>query len=230
LTFSVFGVTPDGRVDNTNKATIEVVNVVDAHLSQVRVTGQRAQRLSGSVAVMSPTEIVSGRDKVLVPVIRNDVVYNAAWHPAIKRHVAVAGIIDLNGDPRNAMMDFIRLLEKQNMVVDSYIDLRSLEIRGKVTVQTDYLIIGSGSDVLADGGTKPDDQKKLNDKIEEMGKLARHNGVEVVNVKRFLDLVGYRLPTTTLGSLSGNYRYPGVGGGDAPADKKDDKPPVDPKP
>ncbi len=45
LTFSVYGVTPDGRVDTTSKATVEVVNVVEAHLSQVRITSQRAQKL-----------------------------------------------------------------------------------------------------------------------------------------------------------------------------------------
>ena len=58
--------------------------------------------------------------------------------------MAVAGIVDLNGEPRNAMADFVRFLEKQNMVVDAIIDLHTLEVRGKINVQTDYLIMGGG--------------------------------------------------------------------------------------
>jgi hypothetical protein len=231
LTFNVFGVTPDGRVESTSKATIEVVNVVDAHLSQVRVTGQRVQKLDRSIAMLSPTEIVTGREKVLSGLAKNDVVHNPAWHPGIKRHVAIAGIIDLNGDPRNALADFTRLLDKQNMVVDAYIDLRDGEIHGKITVQTDYLILGSGPEAIAEG-TRGDLKAKLNEKIDAMRKQAKNNGVEMMNVKRFLDVIGYRFPTTATGSLSGSYRYlPEFGdGGDKKEEKKPDAPPAEPKP
>lgn len=228
LSFSVFGVTPDGRVDNTNKATIEVVNVVGEHLSQVRVTGQRVLRLDRTIAVIPPTEILSGRDKVLQSVTKNDVVYNAAWHPSIQRHVAVAGIVDLNGDNKNAMPDFLRLLEKQNLVVDAYIDLHDFEIRGKVTVNTDYLIIGGGAEMLAEG-INPKVGEKLNAKMDELREQARKNGVEKMNVKRFIDVIGYRLPSSASGSLSSNYRFyldPGAPapGGDVPAKKEEKKP------
>src|SRR5262249_29140935 len=99
-TFRVHGVRPDGRPMPQAKGTIEAVNVLNGHLSQTQVTDLR--------------------DALHDPITPGDVLYNPTFSPDRKKHVAVAGLIDLNGDGRDDLNGFLRLLERQNVVVDAF--------------------------------------------------------------------------------------------------------------
>ena len=67
----------------------------------------------------------------------------------MREHVAIAGFIDLVGDGRDATPELVRMLEKQGVVVDIWLDLRDMSLKGankdkeeKITRQTSYLIMG----------------------------------------------------------------------------------------
>jgi hypothetical protein len=190
LTFNVHGVGPDGRPLAQSKATVEVVNVVNDHLSQVRVT--------------------SWKDRERDPIVRGDVLFNPIWNPTLKKHVAVAGIIDL-GDGRDRTVELIRNLEKQNIVVDAYLDLRDKNptIKGPgISVQTDYLILGYGPSSDSREGDKAY-QDAFKDRYEEMKRQAKENGVTSMNLRQYLDMIGYRLPrglTERSGETTPTYR------------------------
>ncbi len=175
LTFSVHGLAPGGQVQSHSKGTLEVVNVLGPHLSQARVT---------SVA-----------DPNADPMIEGDILYNPMWNPGIKKHVAVAGLVDLIGtsrDPESGLTDFLRTLEREDMVVDAWIDLKDYSIKGPgITVQTDYLVIGDNAEL-----SERDAQgaQKLEAATQKLRELARENGVQVIGLRKFLEMIGYRVP------------------------------------
>jgi hypothetical protein len=177
LTFNVHGVGPDGKPVAQSKGTVEVVNVISDHLSQVRVT--------------------SWKDRDKDPIVKGDVLFNPIWNPTLKKHVALAGTIELTGDGRDSMVEFIRSLEKQGIVVDAYLDLKekppAIKERPGISVQTDYLILGFGPSGEAREGDKQF-QEDFKSRYEEMKKQARENGVTIVNLRQYLEMIGYRLP------------------------------------
>jgi hypothetical protein len=175
LTFSIHGVGLDGRPVSQAKGTLEVINVVDEHLSRVRIT-----------SVKDPN-----RD----PVLQGDILYNPSWNPNIKKHVALAGVIDLTGDGRDNLREFMRNLERQNIVVDAWLDPKDYSVHGRITVRTDYMIIGTDM-TFTEGGVRADfDKVKAFDKAKnQMQDEANKNGVPVMQLYKYLELIGYRLP------------------------------------
>src|SRR5262249_36988804 len=114
------------------KGNLEIVRIIGAHLSQGRVV-----RLG---------------DENAKPLQEGDQLYNPAWDPNRTIHVAISGIVDFTGDEsatvaervRN-LREFMNNLERQNVVVDAYLDLRDLRIKGAgITLQTDYLVLAEG--------------------------------------------------------------------------------------
>jgi hypothetical protein len=176
LTFNIYGVGLDGRVNPQPKGTLEVVNVINDHLSRTRVT-----------SVKDPN-----RD----PILEGDVVYNASWNPNLHKHVALAGIMDLTGDGRDSLPEFMRNLERQNIVIDAWLDPKDGSIKGNgITVRTDYLITGESQEFSLTGREKSGDfQKKLEAGRKQMEAQAAKNGVQIVPLHKYLEMIGYRLP------------------------------------
>ena len=55
----------------------------------------------------------------------------------------IAGRIDMHGvKGQDDTKEFERLLERNNAVVDGYVDLKDATIKGKLTSVTDLLILG----------------------------------------------------------------------------------------
>ncbi len=173
LTFTIHGVGADGRPNPQTKGTLEVVNVVGPHLSYARVT-----------SVNNPNR---------EPIVANDVVYNASWNPNIKKHVAIAGIIDLTGDGRDSFEEFKRNLERQNIVVDAWVDPRDGRIHGQITYQTDYLILGGTPD-RAVGRGSDETEKRVLEGRKQMEDEARKYGVAIKSLMSYLEMIGYPLP------------------------------------
>ncbi len=175
LTFSIHGVGLDGRPNAQPKGTLEVVNVVGDHLSRTRIT-----------SVKDPN-----RD----PILEGDVLYNPSWNPNLMKHVAVAGLIDLTGNGSNSLPEFIRNLERQNIIVDAWLDPKDGSIKGKgITVRTDYLIIGESLEFSEKGRDKGGDPKTMELGRKQMEAQAAKNGVGVVALHKYLEMIGYRLP------------------------------------
>ena len=176
LTFNIYGVGIDGRVNPQPKGTLEVVNVVSDHLSRARVT-----------SVKDPN-----RD----PILEGDVIYNASWNPSLHKHVALAGVMDLTGDGRDSLPEFMRNLQRQNIVIDAWLDPKDGSIKGDgITVRTDYLIVGESQEFTETAREKSGDfQKKLDASRKQMEAQAAKNGVQIVPLHKYLEMIGYRLP------------------------------------
>ncbi|HWG45408.1 MAG TPA: hypothetical protein VN688_21780 [Gemmataceae bacterium] len=171
LTFSIHGVGLDGRPIPQPKGTLEVVNVVSEHLSRTRIT--------------------SVKDANRDPILEGDVLYNPSWNPTIKKHVALAGLMDLTGDGRDSIAEFIRSLERQNIVVDAWLDPKDGSVKGKgITLQTDYLILG-------DTREKADNIQNIRTGRANMEEKAVRNGVKRIALYKYLEMIGYRLPRST---------------------------------
>jgi hypothetical protein len=176
LTFTIHGVGADGRPKPQSKGTLEVTKVIGDHLSQVRIT--------------------SVHDRYRDPIVVNDVIYNASWNPNIKKHVAIAGIVDLTGDGRDSLFEFMRNLEQQNIVVDAYLDPKDGTIKGQLTYQTDYLILGGVSERTV-AGKSEETEKRLVEGRKQMQEEAKKYGVQVKSLQSYLEMIGYPLPHST---------------------------------
>jgi hypothetical protein len=181
LTFSVFSGTESYRQGQEPKASLEVIRAVGPHESEVRVSNVRDE----------------GRD----PVVRGDLIYNPAWSPTLKQHIAIAGIIDITGDGRDSTPEVVRNLKRQNIVVDAYLDVHDASVHGEITRQTNYFIMGETPSLDATAGIEQ--AASMNEKkrdvalrMHEMEDTARLKGVAIVSARRFLLLIGYPMPRT----------------------------------
>jgi hypothetical protein len=196
LTFSVVGVGPAGNANETRKGAIEVSSVLGPHLSSARITD-----------VSDP-----GRN----PVMEGDLLYNPSWSPTLRQHVAITGLIDLTGDGKDDTAEFVRTLEHQGIIVDAWLDLKDATIKGNgITRQTDFLVIGEqpefdGQQPLRDGDVITNRKKAILEKISEMRVKATDEGVAVVPIRRFLGMIGYRLPKVALNSGLSNLPFVNV--------------------
>ena len=179
LTFSVFGVGAY-RPNAERKASLEVIDVIGDHLAKARITEVRG----------------AARD----PVLTGDLLYNPAWSPGFREHVAVAGLIDLTGDGRDGTQDFVRMMDKMGVAVDVYLDTREIALKGKgMSRQTGYLIIGEipefqQQEQIKEGDVRQERKISINQAIGKMRDDAIRMGVTVVPARRFLALMGFKLP------------------------------------
>lgn len=178
LTFSIFGVGPDGRSTGEYKGSLEVVKIVQDHLSQAKIT--------------------ETRDASRNPILKGDLLFNPVWNPNLKTRVAIAGIIDLSGEGRDQTAEFIRLLERQGIVVDAYLDVKEKKVKGELRRQTDYLILGDAPDAGA-GAIQGDDPKEkerraVTDLMDEMTAKGIRLAVPPISLRKFLVISGIRTP------------------------------------
>lgn len=185
LTFSVFGVGTDGKAQGERKGGLEVVSVLESHLSVCRV--------------------IDIADPGANPILTGDLIFNPAWTPGLRQHIALAGLIDLTGDGRDSTEQFINDLKRQGIVVDGYIDVRDGSVTGGVTGQTNYLVVGDIPKFSAaaqmmksfSGAGKQDPatiKKDIAEHMTEFQTEANRLGVQIVPVRRFLTMIGYRVP------------------------------------
>jgi hypothetical protein len=183
LTFSVLpaGLTGKVAAGRDRKGAVEIVAVLEPHLSAAK-----------AVEVVAPI-----RD----PLMAGDLLFNPAWSSSQREHVALAGIIDLNGDGIDDTPDLIRALEKQGVLVDAWLDLKDRTIKGPgISEKTTYLILGESptyGSIPLEGNKVSEATGDILTKIDEMKNKARDLGVERVPYRKFLSLIGYRLPKLT---------------------------------
>lgn len=178
--FSIHGIGPDGKALRESKGSLEVLRILGDHLSQAHITEMQD----------------AGRD----PALPGDFLFNPAWNPNMKQHVAIAGIIDLEGDGRDHLEEFMRNLQRQNVVVDAYLDPKTNLPKGEITRQTDLLIEGITPDVPLDSKDTKSTDRKLKEATDvgaglaNMEKAADKFGVQHIKLKDFLIQSGYPLP------------------------------------
>lgn len=174
LTFSIHSVDAQGRPNSESKGSLEVVNVLRDHLSQAR--------------------IVTVKDAAANPILPGDVLFNPSWDPNRVHHVALAGVIDLDGDGRNDILELKRNLERQNVVVDAWMDPKDFTIQGQVGIETEFLILGQGPEGILNARDRLELTRPLENMLTDMRKQAKDNGVEVISLWKYLEKIGYPIP------------------------------------
>ena len=141
------------------------------------------------------------------PILKGDRLFNPTWDPNRKRRVALAGVADLGGDGTDNTEDFRRLLTRQGVLLDAYIDTtdeKAPKIIGKgITTNTDYLVLAEGLDAYTAAG-------KLRDKayilayerlMSDLKAKATATGVPIIALRKYLDMIGYKAPKIAAGAL-----------------------------
>ena len=197
VTFAVYGLAPSGKPKLRSKGKVEVISVGDT-TSEVDVTHLFDPN--------DPGDPVSGRRKEIGvlsrdntdPIVSGDVLVNPLWNPSAETHVAIAGVVDFRGTGSIDIQSFIRLLEKQNIRVDAYVDPRDGTVKGPgMTRRTDFLILGSIPTGREPGVSKDSAViKQIDDASKKLLAQARSNAVTLVNPRRFLQDTGLNIPRT----------------------------------
>ncbi|MGE3808309.1 MAG: hypothetical protein AB7K24_26915, partial [Gemmataceae bacterium] len=170
---------------NTRKAAVEILDVLQPHLASARI-----------IDVVKP-----GTD----PVLEGDLLFNPSWSPNMKKHIAIAGLIDLTGDGLDDTQEFIRNVEKQDVVVDGYLDLREEDLtkedafKGEMSFKTDYLVLGQLPEIDQGLALRANDPRLARSqqvvvRLSELQSQAGLKGITIVPARRFMALIGYRLP------------------------------------
>jgi hypothetical protein len=195
-TFSIMGVGPNGRANQVRKGAVEVTRVLGPHLSEARITD-----------VTDP-----GRN----PITEGDQLFNPSWSPNLRMHVALTGLIDLTGTGKDDTAEFVRSLERQGVVVDAYLDLKDMTVKGNgINRQTDYLVEGDqpsleGTQMIREGDPGLERKQAVFKKVAEMKTEAANEGVAIIKLRRYLSMIGYRLPRVIPGA-SGTSSLPYIG-------------------
>jgi hypothetical protein len=190
VTFSVHAQEPNGSLNPNPKGTVEVVQVIDDNSARVRVTSVKDARLN--------------------PILEGDRLFNPTWDPTAQRHIALAGIVELGGEGVDNTDDFRRMMEKQNVVLDAYIDTKdekNPKVIGKgITTRTDYLVLAAPLESTNHPRSRERSYIQSYDRLyQDMKAKANANGVTLITLRKYLDMIGYRAPkvissTPALGS------------------------------
>lgn len=192
LTFNVHAAQADGRLNTKAKATIEVVRVLGAHLSQVRITST-----------------AEGRDD---PVLKGDRLFHPTWDPDRKGRVVLAGLADLDGDGTDRTVQLRRLLERQNTQIDAYIDVSDDKepklvehTKGQpVSVDTEYIILGNNLREVGHPRARDLDYvKKYEDLVKRLKEAGNTNAVKLIRLGDYLDMMGYSSARTRVSGAGG---------------------------
>lgn len=140
----------------------------------------------GSIEV---TQILGGHlaeariveDSLSDPILIRDQLYTPLWHPGRQEQFAICGLIDIDKDGVSDATFIKDMIKRQGgMWVAELLADGSVNTQGDgMTINTRYLIQG---DAFPNGG-------------DEYGKMlgqAKQLGVEVINVEKFLDYVGWK--------------------------------------
>lgn len=180
LTFAIVGTDLNGRPKKQPKGNLQIANVQGPHTSMARIT-----------ETVNPS-----RD----PIVPGDLIFNPVWSPSLHEHIAIAGLIDISGDGRDDTPEFIRNLQQQGIVVDAYLDLKDVTIKGRgMGFQTTYLVLGDTPDFggfqgIREGDVRFERAREISEKIADMQKKATELGVKILPLRQFVSLIGYRLP------------------------------------
>lgn len=166
ISFSVFG--RDVELEaGLEKATIEVTNILGPHSAEARIVSQNE------------------RD----PILPSDQIVTATWEPGgYQVPVAIAGLIDLDGDGQSDLERLKGFILKNQGVLAAVVDENG-DIQGKIDLNTRYLIVGD----------EPQDERSR----QAFSKLDLDAGtyrVQKISVREFLHLNGFH-PEPNIRSL-----------------------------
>lgn len=144
------------------KASIEVVQVLDDHLSEARIL----------------------EDSSADPILPGDNIFTPAWRPGQKLEFALVGKLDLNGDRISDREKVKNMIAANGGVVTCELVENAKTPTGAISVNTRYLVIGDRPDETTDDTTRAAFNNIL-------GAAERH-GVQQVSIKDLVSLMGWK--------------------------------------
>jgi hypothetical protein len=167
MTFSVYTVGANDTTDSDKKATVEVTRVLGDHLAEAR--------------------ILSDIDDD--PIIPGDQIFTPVWNVGQRRHFAIVGEIDLDGDGRPDLEQLHTLIEMNGGVIDARKDKEGKR-QGKMSMDTRYLILGETPDSKS--------SQAVLDDYSQMQSTAEELRVETIIVEKLLDQMGWNSQSEVL--------------------------------
>ena len=164
-----FGVYPADTTDIAagKKGSIEVTKILGDHLAEARVFD----------------------DKLLDPILPGDKIYTPVWIPGEKRHFALAGFNEADGEGRYNVQFIKDLIDLNGGVVDCYLDEKGKRV-GDMTVKTRFLVIG-----------EPPSEKGSSEVLNAYTKMlkdAEQLGAQKIQLSDLLHRMGWKKPSPIL--------------------------------
>ena len=158
VTFSVYPAENNNLTVSDKKGSVEITHILGPHLAEARVLDDR------------PGD----------PIVPGDKIHTVLWSANRKRHFALAGLIDVDGDGRSDLDMVINLIRLNGGEVDSYIADKGDDknkVVGEITVNTNYLILG-------DAPTERGDPAQLGafTKMQDEAKFLRTPKMQLVDL------------------------------------------------
>ncbi len=122
-TFSVYPRDTSNLTGGGKKASIEVTQILGPHTAEARIV----------------------EDSMTNPVMPGDKIHTPIWSRGEQRRFALAGLMDLDGNGKSDQHIVRNLITMNGGVIDSYMD-ETGKPRGKMTVDTRYLVLGKAPD------------------------------------------------------------------------------------
>jgi hypothetical protein len=164
ITFSVYPADITDMSAGGKKAGIEVTQILGDHLAEAHVFD----------------------DKLADPITPGDKIYTPVWTPGEKRHFALAGFMDIDGDGKSEMQTVRDLIAMNGGVVDSYVDDKGNRV-GEMNVNTRYLVLG-------DRPTEKT-QPAMRDAVTKMVGETERLGVQKIQLNDLLQRMGWKNQT-----------------------------------
>ena len=158
MTFSVYDNTVNNFQLNDEKAKIEILSVTGPHTAVARITDE----------------------DFINPIKKGDNIVTPTWDPGYRVPIALAGVLDLDGDGRSDRQRLVRMIENNGGRVVAQND-EDGNIIGKIDPTTRYLVVGSTGTGLEAG---------VNNAMRELEQQAEDNTVEPIDLKKLLNWMG----------------------------------------
>ena len=153
------------------KAKVEIIEVLGSNLSRARVSDMY--------------------DPNREPILKGDLLYNAAWRKGSVDHVVLYGIFDIDGDGVDDIKVVARALTRMGIIVDGYYDLSSRKWVGSgPTDRTAYAVEGATPSALAGDGQLKEKGDVINS-ISAAREESKKKGARAVRYRDFFPRIGY---------------------------------------
>jgi len=158
MTFSVYDSIVNNFQLNEEKAKIEVLAITGPHSAVARIT----------------------EEDYINPIKQGDNIVTPTWDPGYRVPIALAGILDLDGDGKSDRQRLVRMIENNGGRVVAQTDEEG-NVIGKIDPTTRYLVLGTTGTGL---------EAAINNGMRELERQAAENTVEPIDLKKMLNWMG----------------------------------------
>ncbi len=184
-TFSVYTKNNNGvgrRNTEDVKGRIEIVALMGPHQSEARIVFQDQNR----------------------PIAAQDPIYSPLFTSGQKLEIAVAGLMDFDGNPGDDTDEFLQIVRGTRakvavrtnalgeLVDEDGQPLGADALKTKITEKTRFLVIGdTGAEAQSENPELQAIYRKIQQNADKMRTAAESNGVYVISLSSFLEYIGY---------------------------------------